>query len=48
MTFLKVKTQLQKTESALAGLNRKSCVCCVLRSHARTLGELGKQVKLGF
>ena len=26
MTFLKVKTQLQKTESALAGLNRKSCV----------------------
>lgn len=48
MTFLKVKTQLHKTESALAVLNRKSCVYCVLRSPAKSLGELGKQVKLGF
>lgn len=47
-TFLKVKTQLHKTESALAVLYRKSCVYCVLRSPAKSLGELGKQVKLGF
>ena len=48
MTFLKVRTQLQRTESTLASLNTKNFIYRVLRSHTKSLGELRKQVKVGF
>lgn len=48
LTFLKVRTQLQRTESTLASLNTKNFIYRVLRSHTKSLGELRKQVKVGF
>lgn len=43
MIFLKVRIQLQRTEYTLAGLSRKGLDSCILKSDAKSLGQLKNQ-----